>query len=227
MSDTSKLQVQMLKDGKRTVIVISGAEPEQDELAYQLITTYFSSALTCASCSPAPVQPVPAQQLSEVAATPEVMVVEDLEAVEDSISIPSEEAFSMMEDYSIARSRNKYVISAGEYCGITALDALHRDQEVALARLHKYATGMKDSAERDEIIVTCKQYMRDLPMTTKEYLTRERKCEFIRNIASMTTVVPFINGYVDVRSFIDTASDAEVSAAIEALAYALGKRGGL
>lgn len=231
-----KIQTQMLKDGKRTVIIINGAGKEQDELAYRIISAYYGTSTEVPTVA-APVPDTTVKQSDvqktepdlpwESKADPAVYAkVKDLEpAQEPVLSIPSEEELKQMEDYSIARSRNQFLISAGEYKGITALDALHRDDEVALVKLHKYATELRDCGERDEIITTCKQYMVSLPDLTQRFLTRQRKCEFIKTISKMASVIPFINGYMDMDAFISYAADAEVDTALVNLSMALADRG--
>jgi|GEM_PF-3349299 len=217
----TKLQVQMLKDGKRTVIIVNGASAEQDELVYKIVSAYYASGLGMEVAVPETEDRLDSEE--------ENLLFEEVKGLtpppEPKHEVPTDEEVGDMEPYHIARSRNQHLISQGEYANMTALEALHQDNELALVRLHKYATGMKDSAEKDEIISTCKQYMVSLPAKTREFFTRERKCRFAKTIADMATISPFISGYMDLNSFEMYASDEEINNTVINLAAALCERG--
>ena len=212
-------QVQMLKDGKRTVIIINGAGKGQDEIAYKIVTAYNASMLGI---------PVEVPTVSETEHE-DVLPFETVEGLtpppEPKVEVPTEKEVSQMEPYSIARSRNQYTISNGTYKGMTVLEALHKENETALVRLYEYATNMKDSGERDEIIEVCKQYMTSLPVKVAEFMTKERKCSFIKTISEMSSITPFISGYMDLYSFENYASNEEIDKATKNLAEALYERG--
>lgn len=263
--------VRMLKDGRRTVILIDGAEKEQDEAAYAIIQVLYASRFGCAPTpcttemdvketdiekmegkeriqAPSheteeeferrmkelapiieePEAPSSAPALPDKSSSPlppsveEIPQVTGLEPVKPETEIPTDEELGKMVSYEIARRRNNEIMTGGIFEGLTAIEALHQHAEAALAPLNKYAASLPDSDERAYIVKACKQFMATLE--PERYEGRDRQIRFIRNIANLTTVSPFIVGYTDLESFLRNAGDEEISNVVTGLAYALRDR---
>ena len=124
------------------------------------------------------------------------------------------------------RQRGKHIISNGPYKGITPFEALEKDNEAALVLLFNLAKDMTVCEERDEIIASCKQYMANLPsIANRLFATRESKITFIRNVAGMTPISQFVNGYPSVDSFCVGATEQEIDTTFYNLAWYLSDRG--
>jgi len=215
---TEMTNIKMLKDKGRTIIIITGADRERDEAAYQIVSSYMFhqsgadvSQAVCDSDAP----PLP---ISEV---------HGLEApAEKDVGIPDEEQISQMEDYSMFRQRGLHTIGCGTYKGMSPFEALQRDNEKALIALFNLTKEMTPCEERTEIISACKQYMANLPATANGlYDTRERKVTFIQTVAGMTPITQFVNGYPDVDSFCAGATEPELNTTFYNLAWYLADRG--
>ena len=239
--------VKMLKDGNRTVIVIEGANEEQDELAYEIIQKLYATKfkkqtqeqpaiLPFEEKSESPVvDAVPEEVLPEEAKTEEAPVLESEESLAPPIrqvegleppaaeAAPTTEELDSMIPYEIARRRTAEIMSGGPYSGMTATEALHRYEEAALAPLNSYAKTLPNGKEKEIIIKVCKTFMMNIDPS--RFIGRDRKAAFLRNIAKMTTVAPFIGGYQSVDSFVRNVSDAEMESCINDLASALRDRG--
>lgn len=215
---TEMTNIKMLKDKGRTIIIITGADRERDEAAYQIISSYLLHR-------PASSDPIP--EAAGFDAPLPIAEVHGLEApVERDDTMPSDEQISQMEDYSIFRQRGQHTIGSGTYKGMSAFEALQRDNEKALISLFNLTKEMTPCEERTEIISACKQYMANLPATANGlYDTRERKITFIQNVAGMTPITQFVNGYPDVDSFCTGATELEIDTTFYNLAWYLADRG--
>ena len=215
----TKQNTQILKDGERTVIIIEGASKEQDEIAFKIISAYNALALgiTCDDVTPT-------QNPTET--KNEIVKVEGLEPLpETRTTSPSIGEIDKMEPYADIRARDNFLIPDGDYKGKTATEALQRDGELALVRLCEYIKRHKGSSECGEVIAICKQYMISLPYEVQKFTTRERKCNFLNTISHIAPISVIINGYANLKSFCEVASDEEIDIAVYNLAAALSERG--
>lgn len=229
------VDVKMLKDGKRTVIVIDGADAKSDEIAWALLQNYFgflddsseqsghaeqemASSLTEANDSPQQEAPIP---------VPPFLMVQGLEPLpEESIKAPSQEELDGMEDYRLARQRNRYLISSGKYAGMTPIEALHKDNENALIEFFNMTRHMKKgSPEREEIISSCKQYLLNIGSRADLYPDRQSRVNFLLTFDKMGGLKAIINGFSSVADFCNYASDEEINIAFRQTLYALQERG--
>lgn len=188
----NRIDFKMVKDGNRTVIVIDGATAERDATALQLLQLY--AGLESAEQSDAIAQ------------------VEHLEPVPQQNDIPDEKTVEALPSFADIAKRGK-CISSGTYKNMTAAQALKLDKSKALAALFLYAREIPQSAEKDDIVASCKQWMYDLPAMRSEYSDRKSRVEFLVNIAPMMAVNAFCTayGYPDFKSFCDYATDLEVN----------------
>jgi len=186
-----RVSFKMVKDGNRTVIVIEGAAAERDAAAFQVLQSY------CGLGTPSPSPTIPVvEQLEPVAPTP-------------TDTIPSNEEIEKMTQYADIYARDN-TITGGPYQGKTARQALASDKSKALAVLYTYVRKLAPSKEREDIIRSCKQFMRDLPMTISQYPKRENKVEFLQNVSTLMHISTFVNGYQDFGSFCQFATDEEI-----------------
>lgn len=188
----NRIDFKMVKDGNRTVIVIDGATAERDAAALQLLQLYAGLE--------------PAEQSDTIAQ------VEHLEPVPRQDDIPDEKTVATLPSFADIAKCGK-LISNGTYKDMTAAQALNVDKSKALAELFAYARGIPQSAEKDDIVASCKQWMYDLPAMRSEYPNRKSRVEFLVNIAPMMAVGAFCTayGYPDFKSFCDYATDLEVN----------------
>ena len=222
--ESKKMQIRMVKDGSRTIIVVDGPEKEADEAAFALIQQYYAVALQVPADSAPPLNnaaenPVVSTPFNE---EPVVETVKDISAPPKEIIVP--EAGPKAVDYSIARKRNNEIISDGKYAGMTTLEALQRYEERAFIDLIGYYKVSDNEAEKEEIKKTLRQFMIGLPNFTEEFLTRERRENFLRIIAEEYNPIGFINGYPNIKSFVTNASDEEIKETTKAFAQALCAR---
>lgn len=231
----NKLQIRMLKDGNRTVIVVDGPTKEMDEAAFTLIQQYYAAALQIELDSISATPPEPVSPLEDVPETPEAstpVVLHQQEAVIETvknISAPSETIVTPTIsknaiDYSVARKRNNEVISDGKYKGMTTIEALQKYEERAFIDLIGYYKVAENEAEKEEIKKTLRQFMTELPNITEQFLTRERRESFLKTVSEEYNPVGFINGYPNMKSFITNASDEEINTATQSFAQALCAR---
>lgn len=215
---TEMTNIKMLKDKGRTIIIITGADRERDEAAYQIVSSYMFHSTEA---------PAPALVSSNTSTPLPIAEVRGLEApTEKDSGIPDEEQISQMEDYSLFRQRGLHTIGSGVYKGMSPFEALQRDREKALLSLFNLAKEMTHCEERAEIISACKQYMANLPATANGfYDTREQKVAFIQTVAGMTPITQFVNGYPDVDSFCMGATELEIDTTFYNLAWYLADRG--
>lgn len=216
------IDIKMLKDGKRTVIIVTGADEERDEAVWRLLKIYYGF-----DDGPAPDE---IQETKTSHDIPEntgpihgLMEVKGLTPVPDeNIELPDT---NKMESYSNYRQRNRHVIPNGPFAGMTPLEALQRHQEEALVSLFFLAKQLPDSPERDEIIWSCRQYMSSMALKMDDYPDRESKIKCLLNLAKMGGIDAIINGYQSISDFCSNASDDEVKIAFERTMYSFVERG--
>lgn len=201
-----KIKFSMLKDGDRTVITLSGDEGK-DEIIWKILSSY------CELDSP-----MPEENTSGALQFPRVTDLEPLPNEEEAVA-PVEK----LPTYQEVRETNP-VISSGEYKGMTATAALHRDKAHALGQLFGYAAALQPGREREDIVVACKRFMNRLPEMTDIYNTRDSIIGFVKDVSKMMHITPFLAGYRDISSFAEYASDAEVTAIFAAIAKTLQDR---
>lgn len=200
----------MVKDGDRTVIVLNGTTPEKDELIWKILNAY------CELESPGKSDTVP-----DAPTDKPIPVVSDMEPVESDVEdVPDSNA---LPSYETLREAGKE-ISSGPYKGMTAQQALAQDKSKALAELFKYSYYLPTSEERSEIVLSCKQFMDNLPNMAGYYNTRERIADFAKDMSVMMKIGPFIAGYPDLDSFIASATDEEMSNLFLAIAKTMQDR---
>ena len=242
------LNIKMLKDNGRTVIIIDGADRARDEAAYHIINAYIGTqdVPDPAPASLAGPNTGATESLQEnsggdlVAQKPSVLHKEKVieappfqeviglsPAPAPKQEMPTEDAIGRMEDYALARQRGTDIISRGTYAGMTPISALTQYNDFALAELFSIASTMSACDEKAEIIRACKQHMASLPETGNNlYTTRDEKIQFIKNMANMTPIETFINGYVGLNEFCLAANDAEINNAFSGIIWSLADRGG-
>lgn len=207
-----RVNFKMVKDGNRTVIQIIGPSPQSDELALRILKAYCgyedSDAANRESLS---------EDVVEHTCHLEAPAFEQDETLD-------EETIDALPDYQEIANETSNRISSGAYIGMTATEALQRDKGKALGALFVYAKNIPDSFEKQDIIKSCRYFMSCLPMTREEYPTRDDKVDFIQDVAKMMQIAPFINGYTDLTSFCNYASDAEVEATFIAVTQTLQDR---
>lgn len=207
---SERLNIKMVKDNNRTVIVVDGPTIERDQAVFQILSTYYG------------LTPQPAAEDKESSdVIPAVKGLSDISEPESTI--PNDEEISKMTSYE-KLYRAGELISGGQYHGLTAMQALERDKEVALVTLFSYAKSLPDSAEKKEIVKCCRQFMYDLPAIRNTYSSRDHKLSFLSNIAKMTPITTFINGYQDFPDFKQYAQDSEVETVFVAVTKALQDR---
>lgn len=186
-----RINIKMVKDASRTVIVIEGPSEERDLVAYHLVQNYLGF-----------------DTKDEVSPIPKV---EGIAPPPKSGDMPSQEEINTMTDIR-KLNRRGVIISSGPYAGKTAVEALALDKSSALGKLFTYARNLpNDSLERSEISKTCKQWMYNAPSLENEYTTRSSKLAFINDARAIGSLETYFNGYKDFESFSQYASDEEVN----------------
>lgn len=229
------VNVKMLKEGKRTIIIVEGADEVRDEVAYRILSTYYGlergiPLLPDTDDVPGSAAPTEAPENGEdppAARTPMpgLMNVKGLTpAPEEPVEAPDEAAINQMENYASARQRNHHLVPYGPYNGMTPVGALMRDRENALVVFFYMAKEMNDSAEKDEIVRACKQYMGNLPNTIKDYPDRESKLNCIVTLSKLGSLAACINGYQSLKDFCDNAADSEVDNVFKLVLYSFQDR---
>ena len=229
------VDVKMLKDGKRTVIVIDGADAKSDEIAWALLQNYFGflddgSDLpehTEQNTAPNSTGAEDSAQQEAPIPTPPFLMVQGLEPLpEEPIKAPTQKELDGMEDYRLARQRNRYLVPSGKYAGMTPIEALHKDNENALIEFFNMTLHMKKgSPEREEIISSCKQYLLNIGSRADLYPDRQSRVNFLLAFDKMGGLKAIVNGFSSVADFCNYASDEEVNIAFRQTLYALQERG--
>lgn len=199
-----KIRFSMLKDGERTVITLSGDEGK-DEIIWKILSSY------CELDSPT-------ETASDEVIIPRVTDLEPLPD-EEPAPVPVENLPTYQEAKETAGT-----ITSGEYKGMTATAALHRDKAHALGQLFGYAAALQPGKEREDIVAACKRFMNRLPEMTDIYNTRDSIIGFVKDVSKMMHITPFLAGYRDISSFAEYASDNEVKAIFAAIAKTLQDR---
>lgn len=199
-----KIRFSMLKDGERTVITLSGDEGK-DEIIWKILSSH------CELDSPT-------ETASDEVIIPRVTDLEPLPD-EEPAPVPVENLPTYQEAKETAGT-----ITSGEYKGMTATAALHRDKAHALGQLFGYAAALQPGKEREDIVAACKRFMNHLPEMTDIYNTRDSIIGFVKDVSKMMHITPFLAGYRDISSFAEYASDNEVKAIFAAIAKTLQDR---
>ena len=226
--ETNNLNVdaKMLKDGKRTVIIIEGADETRDELAWQILSTYFGFTDYIPDQEAASQDSEGDTEVSSNQALPGMLEIKGLEPVkETSFAAPTSDDLKQMEDYRLSRQRNHHVVPEGPYKGMTPIEALHKDNEVALVSFFNLVMQMRDCAEREEIIRSCKQYMSTMARRIDYYPDRESKVNCLCILSKMGGLDQIINGYQSLPDFCNYASDSEIDTAFVQTMFSFQERG--
>ena len=229
------VDVKMLKDGKRTVIIIDGADAKSDEIAWMLLQNYFGllddSSELLEHAEPNTVTASTGEEGSSHQETPipapPFLVVQGLEPLpEEPIKAPTSQELDGMKEYRLARQRNHYLVPSGKYAGMTPIAALHKDNENALIEFFNMTLHMKKgSPEREEIISSCKQYLLNISSRADLYPDRQSRVNFLLAFDKMGGLKAIINGFSSVADFCNYASDEEINIAFRQTLYALQERG--
>lgn len=226
------LNIKMLKDNGRTVIIIDGSDRERDEAAFHIVSAYMTEAPAEAVITPATqeseVAGITQKQNASIPPAPEIREIKGLAPVKSTpASMPTEAEIASMEPYAIARQRGRYIISTGTYTGMTPVEALVQGDAAALVELFNVSKQMGESQEKQDIIAACKQYMTMLPERGAElYVTREDKLKFINTAAPIVSIDTFINGYASLDSFTAVANDDDIQNIFSSMLWSLAGRGG-
>lgn len=217
------MNVNILKDGNRTFVIIEGAPEERDELVYKVVQAYVAP-------------PKIAEQIKEETPdvqepSPDVIVdeVKYLEPVKISEpSIPSEKELSEMATYLPPSLMKTITVSFGKYKGMTPTAALRKDHEVALVEFFKSIVKAKISPEeRMAIVKACKSYMRRLPDELYLLDNKAKQMSFIRTTSQMVNMDAVLKrfGFNSIEALERQATDQKVAETVNVIAGIIRQRG--
>jgi hypothetical protein len=208
------MDIRMLKDGARTIIIINGEPDGLDEKIYKLVKGFAENAdgdvRTPDDIKPLGLVPLPPETPQEV--------------------IPSDAEIEKMEDYEPRRGSavSKTALALPEYDGLNAVEALQKGEEKALIKLYEYAKGLPEGTARSEIIGSCKAYMaQDLSVRAERIIGRDETVNFLTTLAPMIMAKELSGtlGFTSLSDLCTLGSDDELSMALKSVVESLASRG--
>jgi hypothetical protein len=208
------MDIRMLKDGTRTVIIINGEPDGLDEKIYKLVKDFAENTeedvRIQGDIKPLGLVPLPPETPQE--------------------AIPSDAEIEKMKDYEPKRGSavSKTELTLPEYSGLTAGEALQRDEEEALVKLYEHAKHLPAGTERSEISTLCKAYMaQDLSVRAERIIGREEVVRFLTTLAPMIMAKELSGtfGFTSLSDLCALGSDDELSMALRSVVESLASRG--